>query len=179
LIRAAPALALLAVACAPGGAEPPAEERIVLLSVSHGDPFTGASFDTIAGTGSCPEPIAMEPHCVPGGLALAEAALGCAQSEVTIDLQRNHVEFVHFRAELPEAVRRLHPEPPVEATPLETVQCIRERIGFRFSAVLAPGRSALNDPQTHDARPFAGLHSPEAPRPGEEKAGPVTNRTGR
>jgi hypothetical protein len=140
----------LVLLCASCSQIAPADEtvilgRSVLLSVDHG-PNGGP----IKGGIPCSEAKAgLTAPCLADDIPLAEAALECGASQVSIDRGNSHRDLVYFPARVHERFRSI-------PTDHDIVRCVRDRVGFSFRASLSEGPPWE---RREDERPFVPLHS--------------------
>lgn len=139
------------VACSQPSQTPgnPSQGKYVVLSMTE---FTGGN---IAGLVSCEDDkgqIIISDQCVASAPYLAEVVALCGPLVVTIDRSMLHGEAVSFPIDL-------RPEAP---SSLEVVRCVQRKVGFSFSAAIAPARKDGEPPSIYDGNenPFASLHSP-------------------
>lgn len=129
--------------------ENPSQRKYVVLDMTE---FTGGN---IAGLVSCEDDkgqIIISDQCVASAPYLAEVVALCGPLVVTIDRSMLHGEAVSF---------------PIDSRPdapssFEVVRCVQRKVGFSFSAAIAPARKDGEPPSIHDGNEsaFASLHSP-------------------
>ena len=96
---------------------------------------------------------AMRPECLASYDILMGAVFSCGPSKVTVDRSWTHSEYVSFPTNWA----------PANPSSLDVVRCIQRKVGFPFSAVIAPATEPGEFPAEGDDAPFAALHSRKQP----------------